>query len=433
MIYEIFMPALSSTMTEGKIVSWEKKPGDRVEKGETILVVESDKADMDVESFYSGYLATIVVPAGERAPVGKTIGYIAETEAEIEEAKRRAQQPATTAAASATTTPTPTPPTPVTATATVTTTVPQTHSPANNGSSGRVIASPRAKKLAKELNVDLRTVKGTGVNGRITAEDVERAAGKASTTPVISHTAPSSSFVPSFTQETTTAPTASPGETVPFNTLQQAVVRNMVASLHVPTFQVSYDITTNALEELYRKIKPRGVTMTVLLAKAVAVTLEKHPLLNATYTEGGIKYNDAINIAVAVAMPDGGLITPVLKNAASLDIYSLARNWQDLVNRARAKQLQPDEYSTGTFTISNLGMYGVSQFNAILPPGQGAILAIGGTRPTVVANKEGLFGLVNRMTVTITCDHRIIYGAHAAAFLQDLASVIENDPHSLTL
>lgn len=426
------MPALSSTMTEGKIVSWEKKPGDRVEKGETILVVESDKADMDVESFYSGYLATIIVPAGEQAPVGKTIGYIAETEAEIEEARRRAQQLTTSTAATADTPLTP--PTPATATATgpaATATV-QTPLPTNGGS-GRIIASPRAKKLARELNVDLRTIKGTGVNGRITAEDVERAAGKVSTTPVTSHTAPSSSFVPSFSQEATTAPTAPPGETVPFNTLQQAVVRNMVASLHVPTFQVSYDITTNALEELYRKIKPRGVTMTVLLAKAVAVTLEKHPLLNATYTEGGIKYNDAINIAVAVAMPDGGLITPVLKNAASLDIYSLARNWQDLVNRARAKQLQPDEYSTGTFTISNLGMYGVSQFNAILPPGQGAILAIGGTRPTVVANKEGLFGIFNRMTVTITCDHRIIYGAHAAAFLQDLASVIENDPHSLTL
>lgn len=422
MIHDIFMPALSSTMTEGKIVSWEKAPGDKIEKGETVVVVESDKADMDVESFYSGYLATILVQAGEEAPVGEAIAYIAETEAEIEEAKQKASQTATPA------TSTPTPEVKPTV-ETQPVIIPEVATPAK--SNGRVVVSPRAKKLAKQLKVDLSSIVGSGPNGRIIAEDVEKAVGKTPTAPKVAPVT-----IATIPQPTVTvAPIVNnlAGETVPFNTLQQAVIRNMMASLQVPTFQVSYNINTDALDTLYRKIKSKGVTMTVLLAKAVALTLQKHPVVNASFTDAGIKYNEGINIAVAVAMPDGGLITPVIKNADKLDIYSLARSWQDLVNRARAKQLQPDEYSTGTFTLSNLGMFGVNDFTAILPPCTGAILAIGGVLPTVVANKDGLFGVKNQMTVNITCDHRTIYGADAAGFLQDLAKLIETDTHSLTL
>jgi pyruvate dehydrogenase E2 component (dihydrolipoamide acetyltransferase) len=423
MIHDIFMPALSSTMTEGKIVSWEKAPGDKVEKGETVVVVESDKADMDVESFYSGYLATILVPAGEEAPVGQAIAYIAETEAEIEEAKQKASQGIKATSEPQKEVKMESEPQPV-AVATVTTTA---------KTNGRIIVSPRAKKLAKELKVDVSNLVGSGPNGRIIAEDVEKIAGKTPQAPKV---------IPTITTTVATTPTITPapipvnnlaGQTVPFNTLQQAVIRNMMTSLQVPTFQVSYTINTDALDSLYRQIKSKGVTMTALLAKAVAVTLQKHPVVNASFTEGGIKYNEGINIAVAVAMPDGGLITPVIKNADQIDIYSLARNWQDLVNRARAKQLQPDEYTTGTFTLSNLGMFGVGNFTAILPPGLGSILAIGGVRPTVVANRDGLFGVKNQMSVNITCDHRIIYGADAAAFLQDLAKLIETDVQSLTL
>jgi pyruvate dehydrogenase E2 component (dihydrolipoamide acetyltransferase) len=207
----------------------------------------------------------------------------------------------------------------------------------------------------------------------------------------------------------------------------------MMVSLQVPTFHVSYTITTDALDSLYQKLKSKGVTMTALLAKAVALTLPKHPLLYATYTEQGIQYRTGINVAIAVAMPDGGLITPVLQNADQVDIYSLSRNWKGLVERARAKQLQPEEYNSGTFTLSNLGMFGVSSFDAILPPGQGAILAIAAASPQVVATEEGTIALRRQMTVNITCDHRVIYGAHAAAFLQDLATLIETDTQSLTL
>jgi pyruvate dehydrogenase E2 component (dihydrolipoamide acetyltransferase) len=154
----------------------------------------------------------------------------------------------------------------------------------------------------------------------------------------------------------------------------------------------------------------------------------------ATSADGtAMAYPPAVNVAVAVAMEDGGLITPVLANADRTDIYSMARTWADLVARARSKQLQPEEYSTGTFTLSNLGMFGVDRFDAILPPGTGAILAVAASRPTVVAGKDGAIRVANQMQVNLTCDHRTIYGAHAAAFLKDLAQLIEANPESLAL
>ncbi|MBD2279732.1 MAG: 2-oxo acid dehydrogenase subunit E2 [Dolichospermum sp. DEX189] len=435
-INEVFMPALSSTMTEGKIVSWVKSPGDKVEKGETVVVVESDKADMDVETFYEGYLAHIIVPAGETAPVGAAIAYIAETEAEIATAKSLAN--ADNAAAPSTPAPTPV------AVAAVASPVTASQNGSNH-QPGRVVVSPRARKLAKELKVDLNTLTGSGPYGRIVAEDVEVATGKVQpiTTPVVT-AAPVPASVPVAAPTPAPAPVAAPtaaplvssavpGQIVPFTTLQNAVVRGMVASLSVPVFRVSYTISTDGLDKLYKQIKSKGVTMTALLAKAVAVTLQKHPILNASYSDQGIVNHPNINVSVAVAMDDGGLITPVLQNADTVDIYSLSRNWKSLVERARAKQLQPAEYNSGTFTLSNLGMFGVDTFDAILPPGQGSILAIGASRPQVVATPDGLFGVRQQMQVTITCDHRIIYGADAAGFLQDLAKLIETNPQFLTM
>jgi pyruvate dehydrogenase E2 component (dihydrolipoamide acetyltransferase) len=422
MIRDIFMPALSSTMTEGKIVSWLKSPGDKVSKGETVLIVESDKADMDVESFYDGYLATILVEAGSEAPVGEAIALIAETEAEIEQAKQQA-------GTSAKTSPAPAAANPTLVTSTSVPVALETGKVSSNN--GRTVVSPRARKLAKELKVDLKSLQGSGPHGRIVAFDVEKASGKdTSIAPTIAQ--------PQVAPAATTAPLPTsakvvPGETVPLNTLQRAVVQNMMATLQVPTFHVSYTITTDALDKLYKQVKSKGVTMTALLAKAIAVTLKNHPTVNASYTDAGICYNSAINIAVAVAMPDGGLITPVLQNADRMDLYSLSRSWKGLVDRARAKQLQPEEYSTGTFTLSNLGMFGVDRFDAILPPGQGSILAVGASRPQVVATGDGMLGVKSQMSVNITSDHRIIYGADAASFLQDLAKLIETNPQSLTL
>ncbi|KAL3830273.1 hypothetical protein ACJIZ3_019075 [Penstemon smallii] len=428
-IREIFMPALSSTMTEGKIVSWVKSEGDKLSKGESVVVVESDKADMDVESFYDGYLATILVDEGLSAAVGSTIALLAETEEEIVLA--RSQKSSSSAPVSP-----PAPsnndsqkvfdetPSPVT-TATVASAVVSSGAlgsavhPASEGGK-RVVASPYAKKLAKDLGVDLRGVVGSGPNGRVVAKDVETALASAK---VSGGGGDKVVAKPSGVEL---------GSVVPFTTMQSAVSRNMVESLAVPTFRVGYTITTDALDALYKKVKSKGVTMTALLAKATALALVKHPVVNSSCRDGkSFTYNSHINIAVAVAI-DGGLITPVLQDADKVDLYSLSRKWKELVDKARAKQLQPNEYNSGTFTLSNLGMFGVDRFDAILPPGTGAIMAVGASQPTVIGTKDGRIGMKNQMQVNVTADHRVIYGADLAAFLQTLAKIIE-DPKDLTL
>lgn len=432
------MPALSSTMTEGKIVEWLKQPGDKVARGESVLVVESDKADMDVESFQDGYLAAVLMPAGSTAPVGETIGLIVETEAEIADAQANAPSAPAAALASAPA-PAPTPaavqaPAPTPAPAPVAAPAPSV--PVVND--GRIVASPRAKKLASQMGVDLATVRGSGPHGRIQAEDVEQASGQPISVPRVAEgTAPAASSAGAAAAAAPAAPAGNsfgrPGETVAFNTLQGAVNKNMEASLAVPCFRVGYTITTDKLDAFYKQVKPKGVTMTALLAKAVAVTLARHPQVNAATTAAGMAYPADVNVAVAVAMEDGGLITPVLRNADRTDLYEMSRQWGDLVKRSRSKQLQPEEYSTGTFTLSNLGMFGVDRFDAILPPGTGAILAVAASRPTVVANKDGSIAVKRQMQVNLTADHRVIYGADGAAFLKDLADLIENRPESLAL
>ncbi|KAL8052847.1 hypothetical protein ABFX02_05G031600 [Erythranthe guttata] len=339
-IREIFMPALSSTMTEGKIVSWIKSEGDHVSKGESVVVVESDKADMDVETFHGGILAAILVSEGQTAPIGAPIGLLAETEDEIAEARAKA------------------------------------------AAQSSPIAEP--EKVVANL----------------------------------------------------AAPTASPANPgsniVPFTKMQAAVSRNMVDSLTVPVFRASYSIATDALDALYEKVKLKGVTMTVLLAKAAAMALVQHPVVNAACKDGkSFVYNTRINISVAVAI-EGGLITPVLQDADKLDLYLLSKKWKELLKKTRTKQLQPHEYNSGTFALSNLGMFGVDIFDAILPPGQGAIMAVGASKPTVIADKDGFFSVKNTLLVNVTADHRIIYGADLAAFLQTFSKIIEN-PESLTM
>ena len=437
--HDIFMPALSSTMTEGKIVEWLKQPGEKVARGESVLVVESDKADMDVESFQDGFLAAVLMPAGSTAPVGETIGLIVETEAEIADAKANA--PAAPAAAPAAT-PAATPPTPPVAAAAPVAPAPVAAAPVAAApvvSNGRVVASPRAKKLASQMGVDLATVRGSGPHGRIQAEDVEQASGQPISVPRVAEgTAPAAVGSASSTAAPAAAAPAGnsfgrPGETVAFNTLQGAVNRNMEASLAVPCFRVGYTITTDKLDAFYKQVKPKGVTMTALLAKAVAVTLARHPQVNAATTAAGMSYPAEVNVAVAVAMEDGGLITPVLRQADRTDLYEMSRQWADLVKRSRSKQLLPEEYSTGTFTLSNLGMFGVDRFDAILPPGTGAILAVAASRPMVVAGKDGSIAVKRQMQVNLTADHRVVYGADGASFLKDLADLIENRPESLAL
>ncbi|KAF7133144.1 hypothetical protein RHSIM_Rhsim09G0109400 [Rhododendron simsii] len=436
-IREIFMPALSSTMTEGKIVSWIKSEGDVLSKGESVVVVESDKADMDVETFYDGILAAIVVAEGEVAPVGAPIGLLAETEADVPEAKAKA------AASSSSSNPSAPPPAgpsapsppPVAVAAAAAAPAPPATGPR------RIVVTPYAKKLAKQHKVDVNSVVGTGPFGRITAADVEAAAGIAPSKSTPAAVAAAAATAAPVVAAAAAAPKAAgattypeiPGSTVvAFTGMQAAVSKNMVESLSVPTFRVGYPVTTDALDALYEKVKPKGVTMTALLAKAAAMALAQHPVVNSTCKDGkSFTYNSSINIAVAVAI-NGGLITPVLQDADKLDLYLLSQKWKELVEKARAKQLQPHEYNSGTFTLSNLGMFGVDRFDAILPPGQGAIMAVGASKPTVVADADGFFGVKSKMLVNVTADHRVIYGADLAAFLKTFSKIVEN-PESLTM
>ncbi len=453
MSHEIFMPALSSTMTEGKIVEWLKNPGDKVERGESVLVVESDKADMDVESFQDGYLAAVLMPAGSTAPVGETIGIIVENENDIAsvQEQNKVNTPEVSNSdqvdlGSKKTEEKPTiknkfnkkeepevifksekPPS---------TSNRDKVNAATNNNSSRVLASPRAKKLASQMGVDLTKVNGSGPHGRIQADDVLKANGQPVSIPWIGEgSSPailsSANLRVESKSETSGKSFGNPGETVQFNTLQKAVNKNMESSLDVPCFRVGYSINTDKLDNFYKKVKQNGVTMTALLVKAVAKTLKKHPQVNSSFSENGISYPENINIAVAVAMEDGGLITPVLKEPCNTDLFELSRAWKDLVKRSRAKQLEPDEYSTGTFTLSNLGMFGVDRFDAILPPGTGAILAIASSKPTVVANSDGSISVKKIMQVNLTADHRVIYGADGASFLKDLSYLIENEPEIL--
>uniref|UniRef100_A0A0E0MKB9 Dihydrolipoamide acetyltransferase component of pyruvate dehydrogenase complex n=1 Tax=Oryza punctata TaxID=4537 RepID=A0A0E0MKB9_ORYPU len=422
-IREIFMPALSSTMTEGKIVSWTAAEGDRLAKGDPVVVVESDKADMDVETFHDGFLAAVLVPAGESAPVGSAIALLAESEEEIPAAQSKAASLSSSSSSPPPpppqeATPPPSPPPPPAPVAAVS--APTAPSPATQGGL-RVVASPYARKLAKDLNVDLFSITGSGPGGRIVAKDVEAAAAAPKkATPVAA-----------------ARPDVPLGSTVPFTTMQAAVSKNMVESLAMPTFRVGYTFTTDALDALYKKagIKPKGVTMSALLAKATAMALVQHPVINSSCRDGkSFTYNSSINIAVAVAI-DGGLITPVLPDADKLDIYSLSRKWKELVDKARAKQLQPHEYNSdsyGALAILNIGefrvLHGAWEHLSFKPTkihdmplreGQavqctashGAIMAVGSSQPTLVGTKDGRIGIKNQMQRS----HPSLHGGAMAA------------------
>jgi len=475
---QIDMPALSSTMKEGKVVSWLKSEGDSIEAGDAIMVVESDKADMDVEAFEDGYLAAIITQEGEVGAVGAPVALIAQEEADIP----ALQQYAATLGGAA-------PPAAVAAAAPAAPKSAAPSKPAAVAAPGaRVVASPLAKKRAKDLGLDLSTVAGTGPNGRITAGDVEKAASSAPSTGKAPPAAAAAPKTPAWTpadgvvpatptaralakkaridlatiegtggfgrvtahdvkvatgeakpvrkssSSTAAAPKELPSGFVPFTGMQRAVSNNMEATMSTPIFRVTRDIEMDAFDALYKAVKPKGVTVSVLLAKAVALAIEKYPIINSSYQDGGVVYNPDINIAMAVAI-DGGLITPTLKYANERNIMEIGENWRELVTKAKEGRLTPDEYNSGTFTISNLGMFSVSQFDAILPQGSGGILAIGSTQEYIVPCDQAVLGMkkVKKMTVTLTCDHRQIYGADAALFLKELATIMSTGVAALTL
>lgn len=472
---QLDMPALSSTMKEGKVVSWLKGEGDAVEAGEAIMVVESDKADMDVEAFEDGFIAAIITGEGESTAVGAPVALIAANEADIPALQAYAATLSGAPAPPAAAAPAAAAPAAKAAAPKAAAAAPKAAAPAG----GRVVASPLAKKMAEEMGVDLTTVVGSGPGGRITAGDVTKAAsggapvkkaaaaaaptkpkwqpaaGVVAATPTARALAKKAKLDLASIEGTgefgrvtaddvkmatgelkpkrkvaapgAPAPVELPEGLVPFTGMQRAVSNNMVATLDCPVFRASREIEMDAFNALYQQVKPKGVTVSALLAKAVAKAIEKHPIVNSSFRPEGTFFNKDINIAMAVAI-DGGLITPVLKYANERGVLELGENWKELVGKAKSGTLKPDEYNSGTFTISNMGMFGVSQFDAILPAGQGGILAVAGTQEYIVPCDKAVLGMkkISKMTVTLTCDHRQIYGADAALFLKTLNEIMMN-------
>ena len=386
--YVIKMPQLSDTMTEGVLVSWEKPVGARVERGDVVATVETDKAIMDVEVFREGYLSGPLVAADVVVPVGEPIAWLVESPDQV----RHESAVSSTSTASQTSSAAPTAiPMPAVAAAMPSALVSDAY-PAARPRQGA--ASPFARQLAGQQGVDINGLRGTGPGGVIVAADVLAAGGDA--TPV----APARPTEP-----------AVPGNGRAMTAIEKAISQAMVASLSIPVFHVTVQAKPEAL---IRAAKAHKVSVTVAIAKAASQALSKHPLVNAAYQPADkIVERSQHDIGIAATTEDGGLVVPVLRGVEGKGLDQLQAEWTPLVEKARKRRLSPPEYTNPTFTISNMGMYGIAQFDAIVTPGTAAIIAIAGNGP------EG-------MPITITADHRVVNGAEAALFLKELKQAIEH-------
>ncbi len=394
MASEVKLPRLGQGMEAGTIVRWLKGEGDPVQKGEPLYELDTDKVTQEVEAEASGVLLKISVPSGE-VPVGRTVAVIGEAGESVSLAAE--EPPPTPAAASEA-------PAPAAAPA------PPAASALTNG--GRIKASPLARRMARERGIDLSTVRGTGPEGRIVAEDVE-AAPDAGTAPALPAPAPVA------TGEV---------ESVPLTNTRKTIARRLTAAWTVPIFELTTSVEmtrANALVQRVRELDPDvRVTVTDVLVKVCAQALARHPDVNVQFTEEALLRFPSANVGIAVAAPQG-LVVPVIRSAERLSLAELARARTDLVARARSGKLQRDDLDAGTFTVSNLGMFAVEQFVAVLNPPQAAILAVGATEERVVV-RDGEVAVRPIMTVTLTVDHRAVDGAPAAEFLQTVKALLED-------
>jgi len=406
MASKILMPKLSDTMTEGVILKWLKKEGEKIKQGETLVEIESDKADMELEAYDSGILRKILVPEGGKAGIGVSIGIIANANEDISgllsEAPSIAQQPAINAASKEESS----------------TTSPSQLSTPSNATDGHLKASPLAKRLALENKIELRSIAGSGPQGRIIKRDID---------PLVDGKKPMSSKV---------LASIIPGghRDVELSLIRKTIAKRMQESKQtVPHFYVTVEIDMDpamSFREQLNAAVDSKISFTDILVKAAASTLMQHPNINATYLANTMRQFGEAHIAVAVAL-DEGLVTPVLRNCEQKTILQINSELHDLAERARSRKLKPEEYQGATFTISNLGMFGVEDFVAIVNPPEGAILAVGSVveKPVV---KKGQIVIGHTMKVTLSSDHRIIDGAVAARFLQDFKMLMEK-PAALML
>jgi pyruvate dehydrogenase E2 component (dihydrolipoamide acetyltransferase) len=410
MAISVVMPALEMAQETGKLVSWKKKEGESVKKGELLLEVETDKAVVEIEAAGDGILGGITAQAGAVVPVGQTIAWLLKagetpptTSAPVQTGRTgaAAMQPAVAAAESAA--------------------GPQ-GDPLAAAVAGNIRISPKARRLAKELGVDITRIKGTGPGGEIVAEDVQAAKGAAPAPAVSTPTArPAAPSMPSVSTEL--GALSSIGKIMAERTTQSWTT--------APHFFVSREVDGTALVAAREKFGPdvertRGVklTYTDLLTAIIAKTLRKHPRMNASWTGDSIKANADVNVGLAMAVTDA-VVVGVVPKTDGMSLGDIAVRRRDLTERARTNKLQPADISGATFTISNLGMYHVDSFTAIIVPPQAGILAVGAMADRVVPVPGGI-GVRPRMTITLSCDHRVLDGARGAAFMHDLVEALQN-------
>lgn len=404
----INMPRLSDTMEEGTVASWLKQVGDTVEEGDILAEIETDKATMEFESFFNGVLLHIGTAVGETAPVDTLLAIIgpAGTDvAAILAAPPTAPQPTTpeTPAAAPAVEATPTVSTPVA--------TPAVQAPAA-ASTGRIMASPLAKRIAKEKGIDLGLVSGTGESGRIVKRDVEQF------TPVAA-AAQVGVFVPAGQEKQ---------EEIPNSQMRKTIAKRLGASkFSAPHYYLSVEFDMDAaiaFRKQYNSIPDTKISFNDIVVKAVALSLKEHPQVNSQWFDDKMVLNHHVHVGVAVAVEDG-LVVPVLKFANEMNLPQIGSQVRDFAGRARSKKLTPQEMDGSTFTVSNLGMFGIDEFTSIINQPNSAILSVGAIvqKPVV---KEGEIVVGNTMKLTLACDHRTVDGATGAQFLQTLKGYIEN-------
>lgn len=435
MATNILMPALSPTMTEGTLARWLKKEGEQVKAGDIIAEIETDKATMEVEAVDEGILGKILVPGGTAAvKVNDVIAVLVE--------------PGESAGAAPAAKPAPAPVAPKTEAPPALVATTPSVAPAANGhapAGDRVFASPLARRMAAQAGIELGTLTGSGPNGRIVKADIEAAlakgpAAKPAPAPAAAAPAPVASPAPKAPAAPINLASLGPHSSVPHSTMRKVIARRLSESKqHVPHFYVSMDIEIDALLKLRAQLNaaspkdgPGAFKLSVndLVIKAAAVTLRRMPKVNASWTDEATILYDDVDISVAVSIPDG-LITPIIRKADQKGLAAISNEMKDLAARAKAGKLKPEEFQGGGFSISNMGMYGVRDFAAIINPPQAGILAVsaGEQRPVV---KDGALAIATVMTCTLSVDHRIVDGALAAEWMQAFKRIVE-EPLSLML
>jgi pyruvate dehydrogenase E2 component (dihydrolipoamide acetyltransferase) len=403
MATKVHMEALSPTMEEGRLVKWTKQEGDAVKSGDTLAEVETDKAVMELVARADGQLLKVMVPEGTTVPVGNVVAWIGKPGEKVDGAgsgqqgavaAKPAPAPAPAPSASA---PAPTPP-PADAT--------------------RVKASPLAKRIAKEAGVDLKLVQGSGPGGRVIKRDVEAGA-----TQVRAAVPAPRSPLP--------APSGAPYEDVPLTQIRKTIAKRLAASIGpIPHFFLTTEIDmergAEAREALNKQLGEAGgkISFNDIIIKAVALALVQHRACNAWFQEDHIRYWNDVHIGMAVAIEDG-LITPVIRNADMKSLREIAVESRELAGRARNRRLKPEEYTGATFSVSNLGMFDIDQFTAVINPPEAGIVAIGSIVAKPVAEGDRVV-VRRRLRLTMSCDHRVIDGATGAAFLKTLKQMLEN-------